>query len=203
MGSKTQLSRGIRSCGALAGSAHHVQHRQPSGKYQHIFRFDAHRHTHGIQHFTARDGSGGQDQRIRCGTLAQQHRCAVAQRFFQQRDHGHCLAVLIQQHPQHFFPLDVCRVCQQIRGPFLPQMTLQCLAHAQHAGSTVGHLQGNAHALCHRQAGEQVGILPGKGAQRLAGAIGKMVGHGTAAHQRSQVAVGTQKQMVQITQYKR
>ena len=122
-------------------------------------------------------------------------------------------------------------------------MMLQCLAHAQHAGSTVGHLQGNAHALCHRQAGEQVGILPGKGAQRLAGAIGKMVGHGTAAHQRRsaephtaqngphcprralgkhrktsaaadeqlqhiphhlrQVAVGTQKQMVQITQYKR
>ncbi|MFR2262318.1 MAG: hypothetical protein ACLS5S_00745 [Faecalibacterium sp.] len=63
-------------------------------------------------------------------------------------------------------------------------MAFQRLTHAQHPGGAIGHLQSDAHACCVRQAGKQVGVLPGKAAQRPAGAIGKMVGHRAAAHQR-------------------
>ena len=95
--------------------------------------------------------------------------------------------ILIQQHAQNILAADIGRVCQQERGPLLPQVAFQRIAHAQHAGCAVGHLQGNAHPRRHRQAGEQICILPGKTAQGLAGAVGVLIRHGAAADQRRRV----------------
>ena len=79
--------------------------------------------------------------------------------------------------------MDIGGVRQQIGGPLLPQMAFQCIAHAQHPGGAVLHLHGNTNAGGIRQAGEKF-LLLGKTAQGHPVAVGIVVGHGAAAHQR-------------------
>ena len=62
-------------------------------------------------------------------------------------------------------------------------MALQRIAHAQHPGGAVLHLHGDTHAGGIRQAGKKL-LLLGKAAQGHPVAVGIVVGHSAAAHQR-------------------
>ena len=62
-------------------------------------------------------------------------------------------------------------------------MALQCIAHAQHPGGAVLHLHGNAHTGGIRQASKKL-LLLGKATQGHPVAIGIVVSHSAAAHQR-------------------
>ena len=60
-------------------------------------------------------------------------------------------------------------------------MGFQRLAHPQHAGGAVGHLQGDAQAHGRGQLLEDGLFPPGKAAQGLRGAGGKLIGQRAAA----------------------
>ena len=163
-------------------SLHQFQHGLTARQRKNLLRAHLRHGADGVQHFPAGDALGGKDKSVRGDTLSQQGN-TIPDGLFCQRDQGYRLAVLIQQHPQHLLGADVGGVCQQIRGPLLPQMALQRIAHAQHPGGAVLHLHGDTHAGGIRQAGKKL-LLLGKAAQGHPVAVGIVVGHGAAAHQR-------------------
>ena len=163
-------------------SLHQFQHGLTARQRQNLLCTHLRHGADGVQHFPSGDPLGGEDKGVRGNALTQQGN-TIPDGLFCQRDQGHRLAVLIQQHPQHLLGVDVGGVRQQIRSPLLPQMALQCIAHAQHPGGAVLHLHGNAHTGGIRQAGKKL-LLLGKAAQRHPVAVGIVVGHGAAAHQR-------------------
>ena len=163
-------------------SLHQLQHGLTASQHQNLLCTHLRHGADGVQHFPAGDALGGKDKGVRGDTFAQQGN-TISNGLFRQRDQGHRLAVLIQQHPQHLLGVDISGVCQQIGGPLLPQMALQCVAHAQHPGGAILHLHGDTHAGGVRQAVEKL-LLLGKAAQGHPVAIGIVVSHGAAAHQR-------------------
>ena len=142
------------------------------------------RRADGLDHRTAGHTARQKRQHIRAHPLGAEGHGGLAQRLFQQRRQGDLLFVLIEQDAQHILSPDVRRIAQHKGGPLLPQVGFQRLAHPQHTGGAVLHLQSNADARYTGQHPEDGFLHPGKTAQGRARALGKVVGQHTAADQR-------------------